>query len=97
MTNNLTVIQLFCFFFIVSPMFILWRNNRYLSARKTSSQMLLGATLMFALIAAESSNKFILAVSVTMFTLYLIRLVSYFVASLQCIRHKEKLPNYKRP
>lgn len=97
MMNDITFIEALSFTLIVLPVAILWLNNRFLSARSTSSQMLLGATLVVALIASMNGNIIILSIGILTFTLYSLKLVSYFVASMSCMRRNEKLPPYKRP
>lgn len=97
MTNNITLIQWISIAFILLPIVVLWANNRYLSARTEASQMLLGASLVFALLAAESSSVVAIMISVVFFTYYVATLVNYYRAAMFYARRQEPLPVCKRP
>ena len=97
MTNNLSLLSIVCIAFVILPIIVLVVNNRVISARTWRSQKLLAATLVFALLAFEMHSAFVLVVSVTCFAVYCIKLGQYFKVSLQCMKHNEKVPTYKRP
>lgn len=97
MTNNITVIQWFSLALILMPILVLWINNHVLSARKTSSQMLLAGTLGFALIAAESSSVLALVLSIALCAAYSFMLIKYYVAAMYCSKRHEQLPTCRRP
>lgn len=97
MTNDLTLIQWLSIAFILLPIVILWANNRYFSARKPVSQVLLGGTLVFALYAGDSSNPYAITLSIALFIVYAVMLCQYYVAAVNCSRRQERLPACKRP
>lgn len=97
MTNDLTLIQWLSIAFILLPIVVLWVNNRYFSARKPVSQVLLGGTLFLALYAGESSSPYAIALSIILFTVYTVTLCQYYVAALNYSRKHERLPSCKRP
>lgn len=97
MTHTLTVVQWLSIVFILLPITILWINNRVLSARKPSSQMLLGGTLFFALFAADSSSMLMMACSIALFGMYTYTLCQYYAATMTCVKRREQLPHGKRP
>lgn len=96
-SNHLSLIQWASILFIILPIVILWVNNRFLSARKPSSQVLLGVTLIAALAAAETSSALALIISAVSLAVYLGSLAQYYVAAMECSRRHEVLPPCKRP
>ena len=96
-SNHLSLIQWASILFIILPIVILWVNNRFLSARKPSSQVLLGITLVAALAAAEMSSAVALIISAVCLAVYLANLVQYYVAAMECSRKHDVLPPCKRP
>lgn len=96
MTNNITLVQWVSMALIVLPIFVLWVNNRYLSARQPSTQMYLGAVLLFALLAAEKSSGWVLLISAAFFAIYFIKLGRYHFSVVSTRRH-DNIPHCRRP
>lgn len=99
MTNNLTTVQLISIALIVLPIAVVWLNNRLISARAPSTQMLMFGTLVLALFAAESSSKLLLIGSAVLFIIYAVTLCNYHLTVLTTGgRHSEShTRNCRRP
>lgn len=97
MEHNISLISMISTMLVLLPILVLVTNNHILSAKSKATQIQLGGSLAFAIVAFASQSVFMLGVSVIFFICYSYRLCRYFVVSFECIKHKTKVPQRLRP
>lgn len=97
MEHDISLISMISVMLVLLPILVLVTNNHILSARSKATQIQLGGSLTFALVAFAAQSLIMLSVSVIFFMCYSYRLARYFKISLNCIKHKTKVPQRLRP